>query len=118
MTPLMGEGYVLSAKAWMRDHCMPITKGEAAILVRMLKGERIEEATGYLLSLASGDYPENELTYCRPGGWYIGTSKQSPKVCRSLVRRAYIHTTDRYGADYQTWMLNSDGRKAAEEAMK
>lgn len=113
--PLMGDAYMVSSEAWMRDRHMPITKGEAAILVRMLRGERQSKALGYPLD-PPGGYAEDELTFCHPGGWYIGTDRQSPKVCRSLVRRAYLSTTDQYDADYQTWQLNEDGRRSAENA--
>jgi len=116
--PLMGDAYLIaSGEQWLVDRHMPITKGEARILVRLLRGERESKATGYPLN-PPGDYPDDELTFCHPGGWYIGTDKQSPRVCRSLCRRAYVSTTDQYDADYQTWQLNEDGRHAAEAAEK
>ena len=108
--PLMGDGYlVATGEQWLRDRNMPLTAGEKRVLVRMLAGERKPKSEGYE---PGGEYPEDELTYCHPGGWYLGTARQSGAVCRSLTRRAYVSTTDRHDADYQTWTLNEDGRNA------
>lgn len=109
--PLMGDEYlVATGEQWLKDRHMPLTKAEKRVLLTMLAGERKSKSEDFE---PMGDYPEDELTYCHPGGWYIGTSRQSGAVCWSLVRRAYVSTTDRYDADYQTWTLNEDGRNAA-----
>ena len=114
--PLMGDVYLIaSADQWMADRHMPLTAGEKCVLKTLLAGERKSQAENYE---PTGDYPGDELTFCRPGGWYLGTVRQSGAVCRSLTRRAYISTTDRYDADYQTWLLNEDGRNAVLAAEK
>jgi acetyl esterase/lipase len=112
----MGDAYlVASGEQWMRDRHMPLTAGEKRVLGLLLAGERESQANNYE---PTGDYPDDELTFCHPGGWYLGVHRQSGAICRSLTRRAYVGTTDRYDADYQTWTLNEDGRNAATAAEK
>ena len=74
-----------------------VSPGERDLLRRIIEAEDSED----------GD----DLVEATPGGWWLGSSQVSGKVCWRLLRHVLIRREDFASAGMQHWSVNETGRR-------